>query len=40
MLIAEDDDYFGEVKMVKVLAGKVKVRDVLDVKRVKSEGGR
>jgi hypothetical protein len=39
-LIAEDDDYFGEVKMVKVLAGRRKVRDEFDVKRVKSEGGR
>jgi len=30
-LIAGDDDDFGEVKMVKVLAGRRKVRDVFDV---------
>jgi len=40
MLIAVDDDDFGEVKMVKVLAGKRKVMYVFDVKRVKSKGGR
>jgi len=39
-LIARDDDDFGEVKMVKVLAGRRKARDVFDVKRVKSEGER
>ena len=39
-LIAGDDDDFGEVKMLKVLEGRRKVRDMFDVKRVKSEGGR
>jgi len=39
-LIAGDKDDFGEVKMMKVLAGRIKVRDMFDVKNVKSEGGR
>jgi len=36
-LIAGDDDDFGKVKMVKVLAERRTARDVLDVKY---EGGR
>jgi hypothetical protein len=39
-LIVGNDDDFGEVKMVNVLAGRRKVRDVFDVKRVKFEGER
>jgi len=35
-----DDDDLGEVKMVKVLAGRRKFINVFDVKKVKSEGGR
>jgi len=31
MLTDEDDDDFGEMMMVKVLAGRRKVRDLFDV---------